>query len=123
MPPNWCARKVGRILGAFAGLLTVVKGLALAYAKDLQEDKEPVFAAADALDLALAAMAGMISDCRSTPMRCARGREGLSDRDRSRRLDGAPSEKAVPRSAHIAGAAVARPKNWTWRWTRCRWRN
>ncbi|MSP94801.1 MAG: argininosuccinate lyase [Alphaproteobacteria bacterium] len=51
--------KVGRILGAFAGLLVVVKGLPLAYAKDLQEDKEPVFAAADALELALAALAGM----------------------------------------------------------------
>ncbi|HEY4265765.1 MAG TPA: lyase family protein, partial [Micropepsaceae bacterium] len=53
--------KVGRILGAFVGLLTVLKGLPLAYAKDLQEDKEPVFAASDALDLALAAMAGMTS--------------------------------------------------------------
>jgi argininosuccinate lyase len=54
--------KVGRILGAFAGLLMVVKGLPLAYAKDLQEDKEPVFAAADAFDLALAAMAGMVAE-------------------------------------------------------------
>jgi argininosuccinate lyase len=54
--------KVGRILGAFAGLLVVMKGLALAYAKDLQEDKEPVFAASDALELSLAAMAGMIGD-------------------------------------------------------------
>jgi argininosuccinate lyase len=54
--------KAGRILGAFAGLITVVKGLPLAYAKDLQEDKEPVFAAADALELALAAMAGMVAE-------------------------------------------------------------
>jgi argininosuccinate lyase len=54
--------KVGRILGAFVGLLTVLKGLPLAYAKDLQEDKEPVFTASDALDLALAAMAGMVSE-------------------------------------------------------------
>ena len=54
--------KVGRILGAFAGLLMVVKGLPLAYAKDLQEDKEPVFAANDALELSLAAMAGMMAD-------------------------------------------------------------
>jgi argininosuccinate lyase len=54
--------KVGRILGAFAGLLTVVKGLPLAYAKDLQEDKEPVFAAADALQLALAALSGMVAE-------------------------------------------------------------
>jgi argininosuccinate lyase len=54
--------KVGRILGAFAGLLTVVKGLGLAYAKDLQEDKEPVFAASDALALSLSAMAGMVGE-------------------------------------------------------------
>src|SRR5215510_12615661 len=54
--------KVGRILGAFAGLLTVVKGLGLAYAKDLQEDKEPVFAAADALELCIAAMTGMVGE-------------------------------------------------------------
>jgi len=54
--------KVGRILGAFVALLTVVKGLPLTYAKDLQEDKEPVFAASDALDLSLAAMAGMIAE-------------------------------------------------------------
>jgi argininosuccinate lyase len=54
--------KVGRIMGAFAGLLTVMKGLPLAYAKDLQEDKEPVFAASDAIELSLAAMAGMVAD-------------------------------------------------------------
>jgi argininosuccinate lyase len=54
--------KTGRILGSFVALTAVMKGLALAYAKDLQEDKEPVFAAADALELSLAAMAGMIAD-------------------------------------------------------------
>jgi argininosuccinate lyase len=54
--------KVGRILGGFVGLLTVVKGLPLAYAKDLQEDKEAVFGAADALDLSLAAMTGIVAE-------------------------------------------------------------
>ena len=54
--------KTGRILGAFVGLSTVMKGLALTYAKDMQEDKEAVFSAADALDLSLAAMAGMMGD-------------------------------------------------------------
>ena len=54
--------KTGRVLGAFTTLLTVIKGLPLAYCKDLQEDKEPVFAAADALDLSLAAMAGMMAE-------------------------------------------------------------
>ncbi len=54
--------KTGRITGALVGLLTVMKGLPLAYAKDMQEDKEPVFDAADALALSLAAITGMIGD-------------------------------------------------------------
>jgi len=54
--------KVGRILGSLVTLMTVMKGLPLAYSKDMQEDKEPVFDAADALALALAAMAGMVAD-------------------------------------------------------------
>jgi argininosuccinate lyase len=59
--------KTGRILGSFVALTTVMKGLALAYAKDLQEDKEAVFSAADALDLSLAAMAGMVADLTPKP--------------------------------------------------------
>lgn len=54
--------KVGRITGAMVGLLTVMKGLPLTYSKDMQEDKEQVFDAADSLMLALAAMAGMVAD-------------------------------------------------------------
>ena len=54
--------KTGRITGALVGLLTVMKGLALAYAKDMQEDKEPVFDAAEAWALSLAAIAGMVRD-------------------------------------------------------------
>ncbi|MEM1382092.1 MAG: argininosuccinate lyase [Pseudomonadota bacterium] len=54
--------KVGRILGAQMALATVMKGLPLTYSKDMQEDKEPVFDAADALMLALAAMEGMARD-------------------------------------------------------------
>ena len=53
---------MGRITGALVALLTVMKGLPLAYSKDMQEDKEQVFDAADALMLALAAMAGMVAD-------------------------------------------------------------
>jgi argininosuccinate lyase len=56
--------KSGRIIGALSGLLVVMKGLPLAYSKDMQEDKEPVFAAADALALSLEAMSGMIADLR-----------------------------------------------------------
>jgi len=52
--------KIGRILGAAVGLFTVMKGLPLAYSKDMQEDKEQVFDAADALMLSLAAMEGMV---------------------------------------------------------------
>ena len=54
--------KIGRILGAAVALFTVMKGLPLAYSKDMREDKEQVFDAADTLMLALAAMTGMISD-------------------------------------------------------------
>ena len=54
--------KVGRIFGANAGLMMVMKGLPLTYSKDMQEDKEQVFDAADNLMLALAAMEGMIKD-------------------------------------------------------------
>ena len=54
--------KTGRITGSLVGLLTVMKGLPLAYAKDMQEDKEPVFDAADAWALSLAATAGMVRD-------------------------------------------------------------
>jgi argininosuccinate lyase len=54
--------KLGRILGATVALFTVMKGLALTYSKDMQEDKEQVFDAADSLMLGLAAMTGMVAD-------------------------------------------------------------
>ncbi|WP_371154896.1 argininosuccinate lyase [Jannaschia sp. 2305UL9-9] len=54
--------KIGRIFGAQAALLMVMKGLPLTYSKDMQEDKEQVFDAADSLMLALAAMTGMVAD-------------------------------------------------------------
>jgi argininosuccinate lyase len=54
--------KTGRVLGDFVALATVVKGLALAYGSDLQEDKERVFDAADTIEVGLAAMAGMVAD-------------------------------------------------------------
>ena len=54
--------KAGRIFGALAALLTVIKGLPLAYQKDMQEDKEGVIDAFAALALALAAMTGMVRD-------------------------------------------------------------
>ncbi len=54
--------KLGRILGATVALFTVMKGLPLTYSKDMQEDKEQVFDAADNLILGLAAMEGMVRD-------------------------------------------------------------
>ncbi|NNF23876.1 MAG: argininosuccinate lyase [Rhodobacteraceae bacterium] len=54
--------KIGRILGATVGLFTVMKGLPLTYSKDMQEDKEQVFDAADNFMLAIAAMEGMVRD-------------------------------------------------------------
>jgi len=54
--------KTGRVVGALNALVLVMKGLPLTYGKDMQEDKEPTFDAADSLSLSLAAMAGMIRD-------------------------------------------------------------
>jgi argininosuccinate lyase len=57
-----CRAKAGRIIGALNSLMIVMKGLPLTYSKDMQEDKEATFDAADALSLCVAAMTGMISD-------------------------------------------------------------
>ena len=54
--------KTGRVNGHLIGLLTVMKGLPLTYSKDMQEDKEAVFDAAETLDLMIAAMTGMVGD-------------------------------------------------------------
>jgi argininosuccinate lyase len=99
--------KTGRVLGAFVTLATVMKGLALAYAKDLQEDKEAMFSAADALDLSLAATAGMIADMRPNPQAMRRAAEAgyptATDlADWVVRVLGKPFRDAH----HIAGAIV-----------------
>ena len=54
--------KAGRVIGALTGLLIVMKGLPLAYSKDMQEDKEGAFDALHTLSLCLAAMTGMVRD-------------------------------------------------------------
>jgi argininosuccinate lyase len=59
--------KTGRVLGDFVALATVVKGLALAYGSDLQEDKERVFDAADTIEVCVAAMSAMIADMTIKP--------------------------------------------------------
>ncbi|MGJ0396871.1 MAG: argininosuccinate lyase [Methylocystis sp.] len=56
--------KSGRVIGALVALLVVMKGLPLAYSKDMQEDKEGAFDALDTLSLCIAAVAGMVRDMR-----------------------------------------------------------
>jgi len=53
--------KAARLIGGLVGLLTMLKGLPLAYDRDMQEDKEPVFDAVDTLELVLPALAGMVA--------------------------------------------------------------
>lgn len=59
--------KSGRILGAFTAIAVVLKGLPLAYGKDMQEDKEPCFDAVDSLGLCIACTTGMIRDMEANP--------------------------------------------------------
>src|SRR6202030_3680574 len=59
--------KAGRLIGTLVGLLIVLKGVPLTYGKDMQEDKEPCFEAADTLELCLAATTGMVLDLVAQP--------------------------------------------------------
>ena len=101
--------KAGRVLGALTALTVTMKGLPLAYGKDMQEDKEPVFDAFDALDLSLRAMAGMIADLKPdrARMAAAAGAGFSTATDLAdwlvRRLD-----LPFRRAHHVAGAAVKR---------------
>ncbi len=63
--------KTGRMFGALVGMLTVMKGLALTYFKDMQEDKEGIFDSAETLTLSLAATAGMVKDLQPNVARLA----------------------------------------------------
>ena len=100
--------KIGRIMGANVALMTVMKGLALTYSKDMQEDKEPVFDAADNLFLALAAMTGMVKDMTALPetLRAAAGTGFATATDLA---DWLVREKgtAFRDAHHITGALVA----------------
>lgn len=71
--------KVGRIIGDLNALLVTMKGLPLAYGKDMQEDKEPTFDAVDSLELCVAATAGMIADLKANaPVLQAAAGEGYT---------------------------------------------
>jgi argininosuccinate lyase len=97
-----------RIIGDLVALLVLLKGLPLAYAKDLQDDKPPMFDAHDLLGLSLAAMAGMVADLEFVPerMRAAAAAGHATATDLADWLAG---EAGVPfrEAHHIAGRAVA----------------
>jgi argininosuccinate lyase len=100
--------KIGRIFGANVALMMVMKGLPLAYSKDMQEDKEQVFDAADNLMLALAAMDGMVRDMSANrPQLAAAAGSGFSTAtdlaDWLVRVLGLPFRDAH----HITGSLVA----------------
>jgi len=100
--------KTGRIGGAFITLLMVMKGLPLAYAKDMQEDKEPTFDALIALKLGLAAMTGMVGDLEPDPraMKKAAGRGHATATDLA---DWLVREAGLPfrEAHHVTGRIVA----------------
>jgi argininosuccinate lyase len=101
--------KAGRVLGALTSLSVTMKGLPLAYGKDMQEDKEPTFEAFDALELSLKATAGMVRDFKpdTARMAAAAGSGFSTATDLAdwlvRRLN-LPFREAH----HVAGAAVKR---------------
>lgn len=97
----------GRIIGALTSLMVTMKGLPLAYSKDMQDDKEPVFEARDLLMLSLEALAGMIETVEFVPERmraaAAQGYSTATDL-----ADWLVREADVPfrEAHHITGAAV-----------------
>ena len=97
-----------RIVGDLVALLVLLKGLPLAYAKDLQDDKPPLFDAHDLLSLSLAAMAGMIGDLIFIPDRM-RGAAAAGHATATDLADWLVSGAGVPfrEAHHIAGRAVA----------------
>ncbi|WP_269515358.1 argininosuccinate lyase [Brevundimonas subvibrioides] len=101
--------KTGRILGSFVALSTVMKGLPLAYSKDMQEDKPPVFEAMDALDLALTAMTAMVTAFRPNAVRMAEA-AGWGFSTATDLADWLVREADLPfrQAHHVTGAAVKR---------------
>ena len=104
-----CRAKVGRIAGAFQGLLMVMKGLPLTYSKDMQEDKETTFDAIHNFNVALAAMTGMIGDLEPVPeaMLAAAGRGFSTATDLA---DWLVRELKMPfrEAHHVTGSIVKR---------------
>jgi len=101
--------KTGRINGSLIALTTVMKGLPLAYSKDMQEDKPPVFEAFDALDLAITSMTAMISAFRPNLEKMAAA-AGAGYSTATDLADWLVRELNLPfrQAHHVTGAAVKR---------------
>ena len=101
--------KAGRLLGAFTQLAVVMKGLPLTYSKDMQEDKVPTFEAFEALELSLAAMAGMAADLKPDTARMAAA-AGAGFSTATDLADWLVRELGLPfrEAHHLTGAAVKR---------------
>jgi argininosuccinate lyase len=101
--------KAGKALGAFNQLSVVMKGLPLAYSKDMQEDKVPTFEAFDALELSLRAMAGMVADLEPVAERMAAA-AGAGFSTATDLADWLVRELGLPfrEAHHVTGAAVKR---------------
>ncbi len=101
--------KSGRIIGALQSLLVVMKGLPLAYSKDMQEDKEPAFDALPSLSIALATMTGMIGDIEPQP-RAMRKAAGAGYSTATDLADWLVQVLAMPfrEAHHVTGAIVSR---------------
>ena len=97
----------GRIIGCLTSLMVTMKGLPLAYSKDMQDDKEPVFEASDLLTISIQALGGMIETCQFVPERMrAAAEQGFSTA--TDLADWLVREAGVPfrEAHHITGAAV-----------------
>ena len=100
--------KSGRIVGALIGLLTMMKGLALTYSKDMQEDKEPLFDTFDTLALCLAATTGMVRDMSVNADAMARA-AGTGHATATDLADWLVQEAGVPfREAHAITGKIVR---------------
>ena len=106
--------KTGRVYGDLMGLLTVMKGLPLAYNKDMQEDKEPVFDALDTVELCLPVFTGMIETMTVLPenMRKAAGRGFINATDCADYLTkkGMPFRDAYTATGRLVAACAAQGK-------------
>ena len=106
--------KTGRVYGDLMGLLTVMKGLPLAYNKDMQEDKEPVFDALDTVELCLPVFTGMIETMTVLPenMRKAAGRGFINATDCADYLTkkGMPFRDAYTAAGQLVASCAAQGK-------------